>query len=109
MYLLVKSIKLRSIPTFRVHVAFNGVIYMQGIFSFSQNFSYPVTPKRCCRPAISDNLLYPTCPLLYIPIVGVGKERRIKSPSMVKPGKAAPAVTGTTLRTAGPLPTNSRK
>ena len=45
-----------------------------------------------------------------IPVIvgGVGKERRIKNWPMVMPEKAAP-VTGTTLRTTGPVPADSRQ
>ena len=41
--------------------------------------------------------------------MGDGKERRIKNWSMVKPEKAAPVITGTALRTTGPVPVDSRQ
>ena len=43
----------------------------------------------------------------YIPIVGVGKERRVELGPLVTPENTAP-VTGTTLKTTGPVPVDSR-
>ena len=59
---------------------------------------YPVDPYS----AIRDDHTY------YTPLVGVGKERRIKKLSMVKPEKAASVAT-TTFRTSGPAPADSRQ
>ena len=52
--------------------------------------------------------LYHTFVPYYIPIVGVGKERHTQNRSTVKSENAAP-VTGTTLRTTGPVPADFRQ
>ena len=62
----------------------------------------PLLPHPVPRYAVSHIHVH------YIPIVGVGKERRIQNWSVVKPEKAA-LVTGTTLGTNGPVPADRRQ